>query len=536
MAKQLPKMAEENVLEFLRCRNSFDYFCRNYIIIEVPGEDLKLTPYKPQTKLTNLLNKDHFAIVLKSRQIGISTITQAYVAWLTTFYKNVVVGIISKDGPEATKFSRTIMGMIDKLPKWMRPGFNKRTERVFILDNGCECYATPVAPNFPEKTLRGQAITFLVIDEAAFIKHIDVAWTSMVSTLSTNQKVARKNNVPYGTIILSTPNRTVGVGKWFYKKYVNANAGNGLFRPFTIHWQDVEELANDPDWYRQQCEMWDNDPRKIQQELELKFLGSEGSFFEESTIEVIQSSNVEPIEKIKIFNGEVWAFEKPIPDNFYIIGVDTAPEHGADKSAVVVWDYRDLRQVWEYQGKCPVQDFVKIVKLACATYPGLVVIESNSYGNQVVEEIHNSEYSMMMYKEKRGQQLYKGLATTAKTRPLMIDALYSYISQYPESVRSSRLALELVGLISKSSGRVEADVDCHDDLVFASAVCFYVRKFDPPLMMAPMKLQESSFMDIMTLNDIGPSDIGNPEVMKYVKENIGEMGGFVDIMSLYDRS
>ncbi len=65
-----------------------------------------------------------------------------------------------------------------------------------------------------------------------------------------------------------------------------------------------------------------------------------------------------------------------------------------------------------------------------------------------MEEISNSEYSALVYKEKRGEhKIASGLSNNMKTRPLMIDALYSYINQFPQMVKSKRLALELVGLV-----------------------------------------------------------------------------------------
>jgi len=537
MSKTINNLAQKYVTEYLKCKQSFTYYCANYVLIELPGGDQYLNPYVPQKNLIDLINSEHYVLVLKSRQIGISTIMQAYVSWLCSFHYNVVVGIISKDAPEATDFCRRIVGMIDKLPSWMRPKkFVKRTERTFILSNGCKCYASPVAPNAPEKTLRGKDVTFLIIDEAAFIKYLDDAWTAMVPALSTSQKAARAAKVPYGTVILSTPNKTVGVGKWFYKRYTESISGSDILKPFVIHWKDVQELANDPTWYSNQCKLFGNDPRKIQQELELKFLNTQGSFLEESTLQKIQESHTDPVERIKLFNGEAWRFSKPIPGRHYIIGVDTASEHGQDYSAITVWDYVDLTQVWEYQGKCAVTDFVKVVQFACAQYNGTLVIESNSYGNQVVEALDRSDFSIMLYKEKRGEsKLVPGLSTNSKTRPLMIDALYSYITQYPEIVKSKRLALELIGLRSKASGRAEADIDCNDDLVMATAVCFYVRKYDPPLMLDSKQIDNSQFVKIMEMNDVPNINVNTSDILKKVKENPSAHGGFIDVLSFYSR-
>jgi len=553
MNKQQRQQTQANkyVSEFIRCKNNFKYFCSKYIWLELPGGDQNLFLYNKQKELIDLIEKEHYVIVAKSRQIGISTIVEAYIAWMAIFYRNSVIGIISKDGKEATDFARTIRVFIEKLPTWMKPvgSFGhgekkkKKSEQSFILGNGSKVFAATVSPQAPGKVLRGKSITFLVVDEIAFISKMDEAWTSLVPALATNQKSARKAGVPYGTILLSTPNRTVGIGAFYFKHWSKAISGDSIFKPFIIHWKMISELANDPEWYSNQCKLFDNDPRKIQQELEIKFLSTEGSFFESTTVEKIQeSSKIEPIEKIKIFNGEIWKFQNPIPGQYYLIGVDTATEYGEDKSAITVWDYETLEQVWEYQGKCKVLDFVKVVKVACGIYRnGLVIIESNACGNQVREQINDSpEFCTMIYKEKRGENtLIPGISTSGKTRPLMIDALYSYVTEFPEIIKSERLALELSGLISKPNGRVEADEGVHDDIAMSASFCFFVRKYQSSrLLINPQKVTEQSneMSKIMNMNQdiLNLSEFSNPDVIKHVKDNIEDFGGVTDILSLYN--
>jgi len=482
MSNVLKAKTEKYLEEFLRCKNYFSYFCSRYIYIELPGGDVPLIPYNKQTELIEAINRDHFILVLKSRQIGISTIIQAYSTWLTIFNDNAVIGIISKDGPEATSFARNIANMIDKLPTWMKPpggsagpGYRKRSEQSFILTNGSKCYAATVNPKAPAKTLRGKSITFLIIDEAAFIEHLDEAWTSMIPSLSTNQMHAKKQNVPYGILVLSTPNKTVGVGSWFFKKYKDSIAGTEILKHFIIHWKKIPELANDPDWYKRQCQLFDNDPRKIQQELELKFVATSGTFFDERICTILQENTTEPIEKVKIFNGEIWKFAEPIFNRYYLIGVDTATEYGGDRSAITIWDFHTLEQVWEYQGKCEIKNFIKIVDFAVSSYPGLCIIERNSYGEQVAKHVRDSEFAHMLYKEKTGKDgsiLKPGIGTTLKTRPLIIESLHNYVTQFPECIKSKRLVLELIGLVEKHNGRVEAETGSTDDLVLVLPYLF----------------------------------------------------------------
>jgi len=547
ITEEVKQQTNQYVLEYLKCKSNFDYFCRNYVVLELPGKDVFFKPYDKQLELVHLLQKYHYLLVLKSRQIGISTITQAFVTWLVVFHDNVAVGIISKDGAEATDFARVIRSMVDKLPSWLKPqsgalgrGFAKRTERSFILTNGSKVYASPVNPSAPEKTLRGKAITFLIIDEAAFIRNIETAWTAIVPALSTSQKQAKEMGIPYGIIVLSTPNKTVGVGEWFFKRYSKAISHEDILYPFVIHWKMIPQLASDTDWYQNQCALLDFDEKRIAQELNLKFLPAEGSFFESGTIEKVQNSCQEPIEKIHLYNGEIWKFAKPISDRFYLIGVDTASEFGTDKSAIEVFDYQSLEQVWEYKGKCKVQDFSKVCKIAALEYPGLIVVESNSYGNQVLEELAVSELGHMLYREQRGKNtVYPGLSNNSKTRPLLIDALYSYITQFPEIVKSERLALELTGLVSKQVGqntRVEADSGCNDDLALAAACCMYVRKYDPPLSIDVRKFSELSaeMSEVVNMNLDKKStvDFSNKEIMDYVR-NSNESLSLIDTLDFF---
>lgn len=529
MKDERRKKIQEKVEEYLKCKDDFEYFATRYIYLELAGGDVLYKPYAKQLEFVKSVQKWHNLVVLKTRQTGISTTTQAFCAWLLLFHDNVVIGVISKDGRESTDFSRAIRNMIEKVPNWLTPKkgreggcFDKKSEQSFILTNGSKLFTATVNPNAPEKTLRGKAVTFLVIDEAAFINKLDIAWTALVPALSTAAKAARASNTPYGVLVISTPNKTTGMGLWFYNRYTKAVSGEGIFKHFIVYWKDIPELANDPQWFKSQCELFDNDSRKIEQELELKFLPSSGSFFDEKTCLRLQNASRQPIEILKIFDGYIWKFVEPVQGKHYISGVDTAPEFGEDMSAITIFDYETLEQVWEYQTKCQVKDFVKVVKYALSQYPGSVVIENNSYGNQVMEEIRDSEYSVMMYKEKRGDsKIVPGLSNNTRTRPLMIDAMYSYVSQYPEMVKSERLALELIGLVNKNNGRVEADSGCHDDLALTLAFCMYIRKYDPPLFLDNNKVAETTFSKIIDMNSSSSITFkSNSEIMKHVKENV----------------
>ena len=39
-------IANEFLTEYLKCKSTFEYFCAKYILIEIPGKDAFLKPYK----------------------------------------------------------------------------------------------------------------------------------------------------------------------------------------------------------------------------------------------------------------------------------------------------------------------------------------------------------------------------------------------------------------------------------------------------------------------------------------------------------
>jgi hypothetical protein len=150
----------------------------------------------------------------------------------------------------------------------------------------------------------------------------------------------------------------------------------------------------------------------------------------------------------------------------------------------------------------------------------------------------NSEFVGMIYKEKRGDNKWvSGLSNNSKTRPLMIDALYSYVVQYPNMIKSKRLAMELIGLIDKN-GRIEADSGCHDDLALTLAFCMHVRKYDPPMFIDVNKSAQNAFMDILLMNDSSINKFSNDaSIMKHVKENVFKHeDALVNTLNLYYRS
>ena len=497
--------------EYFKCRDDPVYFCENYLKLALAGGDVNVKLYEPQKDYLNAIYKDHHLIALKSRQVGISAVTQMFCAHAMTFYKNVVIGVVSKSGAESTDFCRKTMALLKSLPDWLKPLFVKETEQTFILDNGCQFFSGQVNEANPESLFRGKTLTILIIDEAAFISKIDEAFTSCAPALFKAQTRAAQMGVPYATLVISTPNRTTGRGKWYYTNWCAAANNESIYKQVKIHWTDVKEFRDDPTWYATQCKLLNNVKWKIDQELDMQFVASSNTFLPADTITILNKAPNKVVNVVKLKNNlEIFQYQLADRDKYYLIGIDSASSSGLDSSTIEVFDYETLKQVSEFKGKLRVEDFCDVIDVMTKIYPNnLIIPESNSYGNQVCEYLTRKGVFYNIYQTKIGKDKTKtpkfryGLFTGPQNRPLMMDALYTYVSEDATIIQSEKLALELIGLVD-NNGKVMAEDGERDDLAMAAAFCCYVKLYDPPMAISKtftMHETLDDFEDVMSWNN-----------------------------------
>lgn len=545
-------------------------FAEECCYLPTPGGDALPKLYEPQKRVIKDFYENHFLILLKSRQTGFSTLSQIITAHLCTFYENVIIGILSRDASESSDFCRKVEDILDKMDPWLRPKYKTKSVQSFILTNGCQLWSSAISPQNPGAVFRGKAITILFIDEAAHAPNIDEAWTAISMALSKSQLTAEKTNIPFGTVILSTPNRTQGIGKFFYDQWIYAINKESLFRPHKIHWKEIPDFVEDPRWYEKQCKILNNDPRRIAQELELKFVGAGGTLFSEEVQTKLQElEGHKPLEVINLPGGELHKLSEIKKGKFYLIGVDTASEAGGtDFSTVEVFSFEDMEHTLEYKGKVAVKIFVeKIVKLIARMVPNnIIIVENNSYGNQVMEElVYDETYQFNLFGEYKGKHgklakrnknqmiFVPGLNTNSKTRPLILDALYTYVSENPEMIKSERLSLELLGLVDKIN-RIEADKGANDDLALALGFICYARHYCSDLLgnteqdshANETTILEESVSMISRFNEPDIPLKGNfqnssfdhfkKDLENHILENLGNMKGHVNTFEFFRRA
>ena len=95
--------------ELLKCGRDPVYFINNYVKVAHPMKGLiPFNLYPFQEKCVEDFNDHRFNIILKARQLGLSTTSAAYITWLLLFHRNKNVVVMATKLATASNLQLTI--------------------------------------------------------------------------------------------------------------------------------------------------------------------------------------------------------------------------------------------------------------------------------------------------------------------------------------------------------------------------------------------------------------------------------------------
>ena len=470
MAKDLKQIIQS---EYLKCAKDPVHFMRKYCKIQHPTRgkiNFDLYPFQEKS-LTQFKDND-YNIILKSRQLGISTLTAGYTLWGMIFNADFNALVIAIKQDTAKNLVTKIRVMHENLPSWLKGQVLEDNKLSLRLKNGSQVKAVSSSPDAG----RSEALSLLVIDEAAFIDGIDEIWTSAQQTLATGGRC----------IALSTPN---GVGNWFHKEWVKAENGENKFSTIRLHWTVHPE--RDQAWRDEQDVILGTD--QAAQECDCDFISSGNSVIPGPLLDWYKNNMCqEPVEK-RGHDNAYWVWEYPNYTKDYVVVADVARGDGADYSTFHVIDIETVTQVAEYKGQLGVKEFGNmLVNVATEYNEALLVVENANIGWAALQPAIDRGYRNLYYTYKHDgvvdpevqlkkgydmkdkSQMVPGFTTSARTRPLLISKLDIYFREKACIVRSSRLIDELFVFVWRGS-RPEAQSGYNDDLVMAFSIAMYIR-------------------------------------------------------------
>ena len=497
--------------EYIKCAQDPAYFMRKYCNIQHPQRGRILFNLYPfQEKVLHLFRDEKFIITLKSRQLGISTLAAGYSLWLMLFKKDKNVLALATTQATARNLVTKVIYMYDNLPKWLRMPHVEKNKLSLRLKNGSKVQAKSSNAD----AARSEAVSLLLIDEAAFIDNIEETFTAAQQTLATGGQC----------MALSTPN---GIGNWFHRTWVKAKTKENSFVPVKLPWTVHPE--RNQEWRDQQDR--DLGPRMAGQECDCDFLTSGETVFEPSDLSFMeQTSQKDPVERRGV-DGNYWIWETPDYSKSYMVIADVARGDGADYSACHVIEIETCTQVAEYKGKLSPKDYGNVLVGIGSEYnDALLVIENASIGWATIEQVLQREYKNLYYSSRNNQEtvesymhkyerdkLVPGFTTSVRTRPLVLAKFMEYVRERAVTIQSKRLLEEMRVFVWKN-GKAQAQDRYNDDLVMSFAIGLYVRDTALRLRQEGMDLaraQLSSFANLNSKNNLIYSSVDNSQNNPY---------------------
>lgn len=462
-------------LEYAKCASDALYFIKKHVKIQHPIRGtipFNLFPFQEDT--LGKFQTNPKSIVLKSRQMGISTLIAAYTLWMMLFQDDKNILIISIKQETAKEIVSKVRFANDHLPSYLKRRCIEDNRLSLKFSNGSKVLATSSSGD----AARSFALSLLIIDEAAFIDDIEDIWTSAFPTLSTGGRA----------IILSTPN---GVGNFFHRMWVKAESKENEFIPIKLPW-DLHPERNEA-WRKEQNKAYKSD-KEAAQELDCDFLTSGNSVVDlEIILEYRKNKSKEPRYRAG-FDSNLWVWKDwdYNPNTQFIVSADVARGDGADYSACQVFDIETLTQHAEYKGQLGPKEYGNMLVEICTKYnDALLVVENLSVGFATIQQIIDREYGNLFYSSpdlvyvdtmrqmtnkyySAEKKMGPGFTTTSKTRPLIIGKMANYFREGTVNVFSTRLLDELMVFIW-DKGKAQASQGYNDDLVMSLSFLLWVR-------------------------------------------------------------
>jgi len=457
------EFTEDQIIEFLKCKEDPVYFSRNYI--KIVSLDHGLVPfelYPFQEKLIDNFHKNRFNICKMPRQTGKSTTVVSYLLHYAVFNDNVNIAILANKASTARDLLGRLQLAYENLPKWMQQGIISWNKGSLELENGSKISSNSTSSS----AVRGGSYNVIFLDEFAFIpNHIaDDFFASVYPTISSGQSTK--------VIIVSTPR---GMNH-FYRMWHDSERGKNEYVPTDVHWSEVP--GRDSVWKEQTISNTSEQQFKV--EFECEFLGSVNTLINPSKLRNLVYED--PIKR----NAGLDIYDHPREEHNYLMTVDVARGLGNDYSAFIVFDITNFpyKVVAKYRNnEIKPMLFPNIIHEVAKGYnDAWLLVEVNDIGDQVANILHfDLEYDNVLMCSMRGRagqivgsgfsgkKSQLGVRMTASVKKLGCSNLKTLLEDDKLLTVDYDIISELTTFAQRHNS-FEAEEGCNDDL----AMCLVI--------------------------------------------------------------
>ena len=457
------EFTQDQVLEFIRCKEDPVYFAKKHIKIVSLDEGLtSFRPYHFQEKLISRFHENRFNICKMPRQTGKSTTVVAYLLHYAVFNDSTNIGILANKAATARELLGRLQTAYENLPKWMQQGIISWNKGSLELENGSKILAASTSAS----AVRGMSFNILFLDEFAFVpNHIAESFFASVYPTITSGKSTK-------VIMVSTPH---GMNH-FYRYWHDAERGKNEYVATEVHWSEVP--GRDAVWKEQTIANTSEQQFKV--EFECEFLGSVDTLIAPSKLRTLVYED--PLQQSKGMD----VYEQPIDNHDYIVTVDVARGVGIDYSAFIVVDITTFphRVVGKYKNnEVKPMLFPSIIHDVSKAYNSAYILcEVNDIGDQVASILHyDLEYTNLLMCSMRGRagqvvgqgfsgkKTQLGVKMSKTVKKVGCSNLKTLIEDDKVIFNDYDIIAELTTFIQKYNS-FEAEEGCNDDL----AMCLVI--------------------------------------------------------------
>ena len=457
------EFTQEQILEFVKCKEDPVYFANNYVKIVTLDHGLQtFKPYHFQEKLIKNFHNHRFNICKMPRQTGKSTTVVSFLLHYAVFNDNVNIGILANKAATARELLDRLQTAYENLPKWMQQGIISWNKGSLELENGSKILAASTSAS----AVRGMSFNIIFLDEFAFVpNHIaDEFFSSVYPTISSGKSTK--------VIIVSTPK---GMNH-FYRMWHDAERGKNEYIYTDVHWSEVP--GRDEAWKSQTIANTSEAQFKV--EFECEFLGSVDTLIAPSKLRNLVYDHP------RTRSAGLDVYVDPVDEHDYLITVDVARGVGSDYSAFVVVDITQFphRVVAKYRNNeiKPMLFPSVIYEVAKSYNDAYILCEVNDVGDQVASIIqYDLEYNNLLMCSMRGRagqivgqgfsgkKTQLGVKMSKTVKKVGSLNLKTIIEEDKVYVNDYEIISELTTFVQKHNS-FEAEEGCNDDL----AMCLVI--------------------------------------------------------------
>jgi hypothetical protein len=530
--------------------DDFESFCFEYLRIKTKAGDIvPLTLNEAQKKLARtvfdqiLQGKPVRIIILKARQMGFSTTTEAIIYYLSSLQEAKNAFIVAQDHSASENLYDMFRLFNEMAPDIIKPMRKRNNARRLTFENPSkkdkEVRREPglkskiTVQSAENRVLaRSETIHYLHISELAFWpesrkkKHLAslfAAFSKEPGTVGIIESTANGIEI-YKEMWDSAVSKKSDYIPLFFAWFEMPDYRMPVPEGFTLTKEEIElkEKFNLDDeqleWRRYTIRNdFDGDEKTFRQEYpstpEEAFLVTGRTVFNQDKLDAMthhtrkgerysvivppavegQGYDWSQIQFIEDERGEFEVFNDYDPNREYCIGADVAEGlEGGDASAAYIIDAETGEDVAVLHGQMDLDIYAKQLDYVGRMYGNaLLGPETNNVGHSVINTLLNvtfypSLYYHDSYNAEAGKNENKpGWPTTTVTRPILVDALIEGIREGAWRINDANLLMEMKTFVRNGAGKPQAMGKgtlggCKDDRVLGYGIAQQMRLRRPP--------------------------------------------------------